>query len=156
MFNRVDPGINQLIGSYLDYESRMNFGRVVPDIESRVVKKLDSDSHNTFVKRALLRDKVAHFKSAPPYSVEKCNALEKIFLYLLDTKDDTLFKCQDLVEAAKTAALYHTDIGAYGVVALRNRGEALSCMVAAVRLVLYLETKSPCKSSDKGQVVQIT
>ena len=159
MFNQVDPGINQLIGSYLDYESRINFGRVLPDVESRFVKRLDSDSHNTYVKRSLLQDKMNRFYLTRPDTIERCNALKRILLYLLHTKDEVLFKNKGLPQSMKITALHHADPGAYGTLIIgRGRRSALSTMKVAGMLVSYLETKMPNEHADldTGKLVQIT
>lgn len=156
MFNQVDPGINQLIGSYLDYESRINFGRVLPDVESKFVKRLDSDSHNTYVKHSLLRDKLARFEATGMYTIERCKALKRLFLYILHTKDEVLFKNAKLIAAIRDTAMRHSDPNAYVLMLARtHRKELNSCVRVATMLVSYLDTKTPSEWMKSGRPVEI-
>jgi hypothetical protein len=81
------------IGSYLDYESRMNYNRVM-DFEDRFVRKLNSDSHNLLVKVATLRSKVDKSETYCP--CYKTINFQRIFHYLAETKDEVLFSIKSI------------------------------------------------------------
>lgn len=83
----------QEIGSYLDYESRINYNRVM-DFEDRFVRKLDSDSHNAFVKVKILQ---SYLDRSMRESFERRTInFQRTFHYMAETKDEVLFSIEKL------------------------------------------------------------
>lgn len=83
----------QEIGSYLDYESRMNYNRVM-DFEDRFVRKLNSDSHNARVKLKLLQS-CLNRSISQPFERRTIN-FQRTFHYMAETKDEVLFSIEKL------------------------------------------------------------
>ena len=101
MFDQLPNEINQEIGSYLDYDSRMNFGRVLPDVADRFVRKLNSDAHNLAYKRRLFYEKVRRALDYGPIgtkSVKQLHEMKQAILYFLHTKDEWIYLKNSMIE----------------------------------------------------------
>jgi len=85
----MDPVILKHIGSYLEYNDRINFNMAVP-FEARFVRKLNSDSHNLKIKCLALQEKMSKVLSTES-SVERALLITKLFEYLLETNDTAMF-----------------------------------------------------------------
>lgn len=147
-FDTLPNIINQMIGSHLDYDSRMNFSRVLTSVDDKYVNKIDSDAHNLSVKANLLRDKLSRFEAQPLYSIQRIKIMKEMFLYLLHTKDTCLFTKtgKDLRRVMIDRAILFSDEQAYGVqLYYRYRRECRSLMNVAAKLFSYLDSLPPPK-----------
>ncbi len=95
IFKILPHEICREIGSYLDYESRMNYNSLL-DFEDKFVRKLNSDAHNLHVKVMHLSHYVEniYLKYDP---IQKAIILMKLFHYLLFTKDTVLFTSSNML-----------------------------------------------------------
>ena len=88
-FDQFPHEINRMIGSYLDYNSRVEFSQLVSDHEDQYIKRLNSDEHNLLIKKNLITQKFT--KIYKPYGTSTEDLL--MFLdYLCRTKDTVIFE----------------------------------------------------------------
>lgn len=57
-FDNFPHEINRMIGSYLDYNSRLEFGQLVSDLEDRPVKKINAEQHECAVQIRRIKEKL--------------------------------------------------------------------------------------------------
>lgn len=158
MFNQLPHEMNREIGSFLDYESRMNFAQVVIDKEDRFVRKLNSDAHNLRVKVDLVKHKLHKFEETSPNTKSRLIAMKKLFLYLLHTKDTALF---DLTgtgfhNVVKDRASLHTNMDTYYHMGLtKYTRETKSLMRVSAQLASLMDTKKPSVVPIKSGFVAI-
>jgi len=88
MFLKLPHEICREIGSYLDYESRMNYNRNV-EFNDRYTKRLESDKHNFKVKVALICGMLDRQDRCVNY-VGRVVMMAHIFSYLVYTRDTAL------------------------------------------------------------------
>lgn len=86
MFTQLPHEINRLVGSFLDYDSRMNFSRVLLDKDDKFIRKLDSDSHNRRTKLSLLNQFVCRVCDATTPR-KRAIQMARMFRYMALTKD---------------------------------------------------------------------
>lgn len=103
-FQKLPHEVNRIIGSFLDYPSRMEFSRVLTDREDRFVRKLDSDAHNYFVvvdklKRRLTNKPCILFKF-----YDYIEHIYDTYYYLANTKDTILL---DVVSDKPNSSIAH-------------------------------------------------
>jgi len=106
MFLKFPHEICREIGSFLDYESRMNFNRVV-ELNDRYVKRLNSDKHNLIVKVALLSAKLSRHDNIQGIR-NATMSICSVFAYLINTKDKVLFNQKSLINAMIERATYYS------------------------------------------------
>ena len=106
MFLKLPHEICREIGSYLDYESRMNFNRNV-DLDDRYVKRLNSDKHNRKVKIQLLLSKLKRHAYVRD-SRDSARSAISIFRYLINTKDRVLFIEKKMIDAIVERATHYS------------------------------------------------
>lgn len=139
MFRMLPHEICREIGSYLDYESRMNFNRNV-ELDDRYVKRLESDKHNEAVKSRLLSSKLrrhARVQGSP----DSAMSVIGIFRYLINTKDTVLFSKKNMIQAMLERATHFSKlentVDAYGN---RLRPRLARCLVrVSKKLVSKIE-----------------
>lgn len=56
IFDKIPHELNRKIGSFLDYNSRIDFSRILPTNHDKFVKKLKSDEHNFYVAKNRIND----------------------------------------------------------------------------------------------------
>ena len=106
MFLKFPHEICREIGSFLDYDSRMNLNRVV-ELNDRYVKRLKSDEHNLAVKVALVSSKLQrHFNTRGMRNT--IMSMCSVFAYLIKTKDTALFNQKDITQALLSRAKYYS------------------------------------------------
>ena len=145
------------IVSFLPYNERVEINQILP-LEYRITKKIESDIHNYRVKSKLIFDKLERINNAVPNSIEKIRDVEKLFLYLLDTKDECLFSMTSpkFHEAVKDRARLHaTDDGYVWTVRNKYPDEVASLMEVSARLLSYMDTKTPGKGVGVGKLVTV-
>jgi hypothetical protein len=144
MFHQLPHEIDRLIGSYLDYESRMNFNRVLPDVNDRFVRKLPSDAHNLHVKVDLIRHKLTQIQNE--YTMRRrFRLLKQLCLYILHTKDTALSTSlnQEFYDALqqKTRQILQLSEGMRFLTA--SGSEFKSFTKVCIELFSYIENRPP-------------
>lgn len=86
IFNQLPAEINRLVGSYLDYNSRVNFLSVLPSNEDKFVRKLNSEEHNFRIKINLIRDLLNKTFEATTRR-KKAISVKNTLRYFAKTKD---------------------------------------------------------------------
>lgn len=106
MFLKLPHEICREIGSFLDYESRINFNRVV-ELNDRYFKRLESDKHNLDLKVALVSAKLErHYNTG---GIRKTTmSICGIFAYFINTKDTVLFNQKSIIDAMLDRAKYYS------------------------------------------------
>lgn len=94
MFNQLPSEINRLVGSFLDYDSRINFSRVLTDKDDKFVRKLDSDGHNRRTKIGLLQNAVTRVCNATTRR-KRAIQMTRLFRYMALTKDTCLLDLEN-------------------------------------------------------------
>lgn len=94
MFNTLPPEVNRQIGSFLDYESRINFSRVLPTKDDKFVRKLESDEHNRRVKFTQIYNLVVKITgSISPR--KRAIMMARLFRYMALTKDTCILDIEN-------------------------------------------------------------
>lgn len=100
MFNQLPHELNREIGSFLDYNSRIEFYRVLEHKDDKFVRKLNSNAHNLYVKKQIIAKMMDNVRQN---TVRKSVIeLTKLFRYLATTRDTSIF---DAVEKFNTTAI---------------------------------------------------
>ena len=145
------------IASFLPYNERIEVNKMVP-IEDRVVKKLDSDGHNLYVKSVMFTDKLIRFNQLSFDSLVRLNAAISLFWYILHTKDTCLLRNsrQDFIDILLEKANYFSQITAYSVVMLVKHGKKCEQLVElSKQLVELINTTPRTEKYVPGEAVQI-
>lgn len=137
------------IGSYLDYESRMNYNRVM-EFEDRFVRKLNSDSHNAWVKASLVLRQINKLETL--CVICKRIQFQKIMYYLAETKDEILFKIESVRKAVKDRCEYLLEAISDPLTGLNRRQRKY----IAIYSNKVLEKLKTIKASDiKNKLVEV-
>lgn len=145
------------IASFLPYNQRIEVNKLVP-LEDRVVKKLDSDGHNLYVKSVMFTDKVIKINHLPNDSLKKLDAFINLFQYVLTMKDTCLLvnSRQDFIDILLAKGQLYSMITAYSVVLLVKHGKKCEqLMELSKQLVELLQTTPRRKEYVLGEIVQI-
>ena len=87
-FQRLPHEINRSIGSFLDYNSRVEFSRVLPTNHDKFVRKLKSDEHNFYVAKTRINDYLRLSRKVFAYPKKRLY-IYQLFKYLA-THPDTI------------------------------------------------------------------
>lgn len=82
------------LSGYLDYNSRVSFNTVMP-LECKLIKRLNSDSHNLKVKSSLVRHKLDVIENSKD-ELSVILGVIKLFSYFVNTKDTVLFELKTM------------------------------------------------------------
>jgi hypothetical protein len=89
MITQLPHELCRVIGSFLDYNSRIEFSRVLEHKDDKFVRKLDSNAHNLLVK---VRLNIKLMEDVQQHTLRKSTIrLTKLFRYLANTKDTCIF-----------------------------------------------------------------
>lgn len=97
-FDILPPNVNYTIGSYIDYNSRIEFSRVLGDRDEKYVRKLDSRNHESFIHMkniSIMTERMAYIET----NNDAALYLTKIYNYILNMKNNDLFNDINLREA---------------------------------------------------------
>ena len=155
MAQLIPENIIQHIVSFLPYNERVEMNRILP-VNCRVVKKLDSDSHNLRVKSKLIKEKLSKIENAGSLTIMKMKYVKQLFLYLLHTRDNVMFHYPKFKAVTIERALHHMDMRVYGYLANTMRQEVKSTIRVATQLLSKLnENEYPIKEDMVGKIVSI-
>jgi len=156
-FQRLPHEINKNIGSFLDYNSRMEFSRVLTSSEDRFVRKLNSDAHNFAV---LVRKLKSYMDETISLDVTKqANACYKLFNYFANTKDTLLYDLVGLKEFRKAAINKATEFADINSVQYANQIDQklkIKLLMSSSKALHRLKTYVPKNELNvKRQLIEI-
>lgn len=88
-FDNFPHEINRMIGSYLDYNSRLEFGQLVSDIEDRPVKKINADSHQTAIHIISIKNRIRKVEKLVNWD-DKGYLILDLVKFIINKHDTTL------------------------------------------------------------------
>ncbi len=91
---RLPSDVVKHLSGYLDYNSRVSFNTVVP-LECKLIKKVNSDSHNLKVKLSLIKHKLDVIENSKD-NLSVILGVIKLFSYFVKTKDNVLFELKSI------------------------------------------------------------
>jgi hypothetical protein len=91
-FDKLPFEINRLIGSYLDYNSRVELSRALPVKHDKFVRKLDSESHDYKVRTLALTKMIKNTMRPHLTLSERAVHMAKIFKSFTDTPTCVLLR----------------------------------------------------------------
>jgi len=156
MFNRLPHEINRLVGSFLDYDSRINFSRVLSDKDDKFVRKLDSDSHNRRTKIELLHNAVTRVCDATTLR-KRAIQMTRLFRYMALTKDTCILDLHhsEFRRIVLDKAREHSNLN-YGSISLLHPKVAKALVNSATLLInRWLTHRSKKLFNTAGKFVQI-
>ncbi len=138
-----------MIGSYLDYDSRVNFNAVVT-IHDAAVNRIDCRSHNFFVVVNRIQALLDNLRESHDVHVRLCH-IRKLFHYLSTTPDLSVFSSnQTLRTGIRHCAVRFSQSIAYKVtgfeLAWEDYGDTLVMAEEVVRRIDNIPLKTGCKS----------
>lgn len=157
-FEKLPHEVNRSIGSFLDYNSRMEFSRVLTDKEDRFVRKLDSDAHNCKFNLRLMKS-IIDGLSKEKSLIGQAQCFCRIFDYLAYTEDTILLDAKPVNPFLKTClskAREFTDINSDNYIVNIPYELKMEMFTLATAALHRLETHVPAKILNfKPKVVEI-
>lgn len=89
-FDKLPHDTNKLIGSYLDYYDRVNFNRVLTNVNDKYTKKINIKEHIYLIDYTTYMHYVFKAKSGVDRT-DRAYKIMEIFEYLLSRKDSEMF-----------------------------------------------------------------
>jgi hypothetical protein len=145
------------IASFLPYNERIEVNKMVP-IEDRIVKKLDSDGHNLYVKSVMLTEMVIKINMMPSDSLMKLDGFIKLFWYILHTKDTCLLRNsrQDFIDILLgKAEIYSRPISYSVLMVVKHKRKVDALIELSKQLAVLLNTTPRRQEYVPGEAVQI-
>lgn len=158
IFDTLPHVINQNIGSFLDYNSRMEFSRVLTSSEDRFVRKLKSDEHNFAVVTQKLKGYLDELKYKATLN-ERALSCYKLMNYLANTKDTIVFDLVEFKKFRRSAIVKATEFSDYNSHQYSNNMDQkikIKLLMASAKALHRLKTYVPKKELHvKRKLVEI-